>query len=220
MNAGIIVAAGKGERYGSYKQTETLLNKKVYQYSLDVFNVADLIKSIYLVVAQEIYNSVEEDLRSYQNNKPIFLCKGGNTRAQSVYNAIQTFNDSYDKVCIHDAVRPLIQKPDIENVLLNCIENGGCIVGEKINETLKKINNNKVIETVNRTNMWLSQTPQAFCLKTLRSCYNNRFDHFTDEASLLESNGYNIQVINSVNKNIKITEKKDLELAKQLLSNE
>ena len=51
MNAGIIVAAGKGERYGSYKQTETLLNKKVYQYSLDVFNVADLIKSIYLVLS-------------------------------------------------------------------------------------------------------------------------------------------------------------------------
>ena len=73
MNAGIIVAAGKGERYGSYKQTEILLNKKIYQYSLDVFNVTDLIKSIYLVVTQEIYNSVEEDLRSYQNNKPIFL---------------------------------------------------------------------------------------------------------------------------------------------------
>ena len=58
------------------------------------------------------------------------------------------------------------------------------------------------------------------CLKTLKNCYNNDFDHFTDEASLLESNGHNIRVINSVNKNIKITEKKDLELVKQLLSNE
>ena len=220
MNAGIIVAAGKGERYGSYKQIETILNKKVYQYSLDVFNAADPIQSIYLVVAQEIYNIVEEDLRSYQNSKPILLCKGGNTRAQSVYNAIQMMDSSYNKVCIHDAVRPLIQKGDVENVLLNCIESGGCIVGEKINETLKKTNNDQVVETVNRANMWLSQTPQAFCLKTLRNCYNNHFDHFTDEASLLESNGYNIQVINSVNKNIKITEKKDLELAKQLLSNE
>ena len=220
MNAGIIVAAGKGERYGSYKQIETILNKKVYQYSLDVFNAAAPIQSIYLVVAQEIYNIVEEDLRSYQNSKPILLCKGGNTRAQSVYNAIQMMDSSYNKVCIHDAVRPLIQKGDVENVLLNCIESGGCIVGEKINETLKKTNNDQVVETVNRANMWLSQTPQAFCLKTLKSCYNNRFDHFTDEASLLESNGHSIQVINSVNKNIKITEKKDLELVKQLLSNE
>lgn len=220
MNAGIIVAAGKGERYGSYKQIKILLNKKVYQYSLDIFNTSDSIDSIYLVVAQEIYTSVEEDLKSYQNNKPIFLCKGGNTRAQSVYNAIESINSSYDKVCIHDAVRPLIQKKDIENVLLNCMENGGCIVGDKINETLKKTNDDKVIETVNRTNMWLSQTPQAFCLKTLKNCYNNDFDHFTDEASLLESNGHNIRVINSVNKNIKITEKKDLELVKQLLSNE
>ena len=96
MNAGIIVAAGKGERYGSYKQIKILLNKKVYQYSLDIVNASDSIDSIYLVVAQEIYNSVEEDLKSYQNNKPIFLCKGGNTRAQSVYNAIERINSSYD----------------------------------------------------------------------------------------------------------------------------
>ena len=68
--------------------------------------------------------------------------------------------------------------------------------------------------------MWLSQTPQAFCLKTLKNCYDKDFEHFTDEANLLESNGYSIQVISSVNKNIKITEKKDLELVKQLLSNE
>ena len=106
MNAGIIVAAGKGERYGSYKQTETLLNKKVYQYSLDVFNIVDLIESVYLVVAEEIYNSIEEDLKSYPNNKPILLCRGGDTRAQSVYNAIKIISDVYDKVCIHDAVRP------------------------------------------------------------------------------------------------------------------
>tara|TARA_B100000929_G_scaffold52871_1_gene38795 strand:+ start:169 stop:831 length:663 start_codon:yes stop_codon:yes gene_type:complete len=220
MNAGIIVAAGKGERYGSYKQTEILINKKVYQYSLDVFNIVDLIESVYLVVAEEIYSSIEEDLQSYQNNKPIFLCRGGDTRAQSVYNAIKSISNVYDKVCIHDAVRPLIQKADIENVLLNCIENGGCIVGDKIHETLKKTNNDKVVETINRANMWLSQTPQAFCLKTLKNCYDKDFKHFTDEANLLESNGYNIQVINSVNKNIKITEKKDLELVKQLLSNE
>ena len=220
MNAGIIVAAGKGERYGSYKQTEILINKKVYQYSLDVFNIVDLIESVYLVVAEEIYSSIEEDLQSYQNNKPIFLCRGGDTRAQSVYNAIKSISNVYDKVCIHDAVRPLIQKADIENVLLNCIENGGCIVGDKIHETLKKTNNDKVVETINRANMWLSQTPQAFCLKTLKNCYDKDFEHFTDEANLLESNGYNIQVINSVNKNIKITEKKDLELVKQLLSNE
>ena len=220
MNAGIIVAAGKGERYGSYKQTEILINKKVYQYSLDVFNIVDLIESVYLVVAEEIYSSIEEDLQSYQNNKPIFLCRGGDTRAQSVYNAIKSISNVYDKVCIHDAVRPLIQKADIENVLLNCIENGGCIVGNEINETLKKTNDNKVVETINRANMWLSQTPQAFCLKTLKNCYDKDFEHFTDEANLLESNGYSIQVISSVNKNIKITEKKDLELVKQLLSNE
>ena len=219
MNAGIIVAGGEGARYGSYKQREMLLNKRVYQYALDVFISSDLIESIYLVVHEDLYKEIEKDLSMYKTEKTIFLCKGGETRSQSVFYAVSIIDKGYNKDCISDAVRPLITKEDIENVISNCPKNGGCVVGKKIYDTIKKVeNNSKIVETINRNNIWISQTPQAFCLKTLISCYGNDFAHFTDEASLFEANKYDVQITESTNTNIKITNKNDLQLAKQLLS--
>ena len=220
MNAGIIVAAGEGTRYGSYKQREMLLDKRVYQHVLDVFISSDLIESIYLVVHENLYKAIEKDLSTYKTEKTIFLCKGGDTRPQSVYNAVSMLKtSSIDKVCISDAVRPLITKEDIENVISNCPKNGGCVVGKKIYDTIKKVeNNSKIVETINRNNIWISQTPQAFCLKTLISCYGSDFTRFTDEASLLEHYKHDIKIVESKNINIKITNKEDLQLVKQLLS--
>ena len=73
MNVGIIVAAGKGERYGSYKQTETLLNKKVYQYSLDVFNIVDLIESKNCDVAFLPHRMLGVDIRLTTSNHQSLL---------------------------------------------------------------------------------------------------------------------------------------------------
>jgi len=167
--------------------------------------------------------------------KKIFICEGGDTRLQSVYNAVSKIRKAdqrYDKVCISDAVRPLITKEDIKNVILNCTENMGCIVGKKIYDTVKKVDTYSwgasVIETLPRNQLWVSQTPQAFCLKTLWDCYTTDFHRYfadepvnpeiTDEARLLELNDYDVKIIESVNTNIKITTKNDLKLAKQFLS--
>ena len=235
MNVGIIVAAGEGTRFGKFKQTEMLLDKKVYQHVLDVFVSSDLIELICLVVHEDLYETIKQDLNAYNTEKKIFVCEGGDTRLQSVYNAVSNIRKAdqrYDKVCISDAVRPLITKEDIKNVILNCTENSGCIVGKKIYDTVKKVDTPdqeaSIIETLPRDQLWVSQTPQAFCLKTLWDCYTTDFHrHFvdepinpeiTDEACLLELNGYSVKIIESVNTNIKITTKSDLKLAKQLLS--
>ncbi len=219
MNAGIIVAAGEGTRFGKFKQTEILLDKRVYQHVLDIFISSDLIESIYLVVHKDLYKTIEQDLNKYQTEKKIFLCKGGDTRSHSVYNAISLIDQNYNKVCISDAVRPLITEEDIKNVILNCPENGGCVVGRKIYDTIKRVeNNSKILESINRNNIWVSQTPQAFCLKTLTGCYDGDFNSFTDEASLLESKKHDVRIVESTNANIKITNQNDLHLAKQLLS--
>ena len=88
MNAGIIVAAGEGTRYGSHKQVEPLLDKKVYQYALDAFLGSELIDIVYLVVNKDLYDINQKDLNQYNASKSIILCEGGDTRAKSVYNAI------------------------------------------------------------------------------------------------------------------------------------
>ena len=101
MNAGIIVAGGEGARYGSYKQREMLLDKRVYQHVLDVFISSDLIESIYLVVHEDLYKEIEKDLSMYKTEKTIVLCKGGETRSQSVYNAVSIIDKGYNLSLIH-----------------------------------------------------------------------------------------------------------------------
>ena len=279
MNAGIIVAAGQGTRYGSHKQVEPLLDKKVYQYALEAFLGSELIDIVYLVVNEDLYDIIQKDLNQYNASKSIILCEGGDTRLKSVYNAISIIrtDQRYKKVCISDAVRPLITKEDIENVILSCNDHTeekdgiythghppdrfGCVVGKKIYDTVKRVDGDNfsydesslIVETIDRSQLWISQTPQAFCLKTLWSCYTSDFHRYdenigtdeipftgkfkpeehdsktlndilsperpiTDEAGLLEFNGYNVKIIESKNINIKITNEEDLELVQQFLS--
>ena len=221
MNAGVIVAGGTGNRFGSYKQTAVLNNKPVYQHSLDVFNESILVDIIYLVLPNDLLEHVEKDLSTYHSNKSIILCEGGDTRADSVYSAIQKLDDNNKLVFIHDAARPLIKNKHIEELADACKENDGAILAHQVSDTLKKIKNDKIEFTIDRSNLWLAETPQAFNLNILHSCYKNlgkkEQQSFTDEASLLEHFGHSIKVIHNRSQNIKITHKEDLDITKGIL---
>ena len=221
MNAGVIVAGGKGSRFGGYKQTTTLHNKPIYQYSVDIFNSSDAIDIVYLVIPKELFPKITKHLSNLHSSKSIILCEGGKTRSDSVYNAIKKIKDHIEIVVIHDAVRPLVQSTNILNVVNACKDSDGAIMAHPVSDTLKKVNKKLVSFTIDRTNLWLAETPQAFNLKKLKSCYKkiNKNDRnaFTDEASLMERFGYKIQVLHNKTDNIKITEKKDLELVRNNL---
>ena len=221
MNAGVIVAGGKGSRFGGYKQTTTLHNKPIYQYSVDIFNSSDAIDIVYLVIPKDLFPKITKHLSNLHSSKSIILCEGGKTRSDSVYNAIKKIKDHIEIVVIHDAVRPLVQSANILNVVNACKDSDGAIMAHPVSDTLKKVNKKLVSFTIDRTNLWLAETPQAFNLKKLKSCYKkiNKNDRntFTDEASLMERFGYKIQVLHNKTDNIKITEKKDLELVRNNL---
>ena len=221
MNAGVIVAGGAGNRFGSYKQIVVLNNKPVYQHSLDVFNESILVDIIYLVLPNDLLAQVEKDLSTYQSNKSIILCEGGETRADSVYSAIQKLDDDNKLVFIHDAARPLIQNKHIEELADACKEYDGAILAHPISDTLKKIKDDNIEFTIDRSNLWLAETPQAFNLDVLQSCYKNiggkEKQSFTDEASLLEHFGHKIKAIHNRSQNIKITQIEDLDIIKGIL---
>ena len=221
MNAGIIVAGGAGNRFGSYKQTAVLNNKPVYQHSLDVFNQSTLVDIIYLVLPNDLLDPVQKDLSTYESNKSIILCEGGDTRADSVYNAIQKLNDKNKIVFIHDAARPLIKNKYIKKLADACKENDGAILAHPVSDTLKKVKNDKIEFTIDRSNLWFAETPQAFNLDVLQSCYKDigkkELQSFTDEASLLEHFGHKLKVVYNRYQNTKITEKGDLDIVKGVL---
>jgi len=214
MNAGVIVAGGEGVRFGGYKQTAILNNKPIYQYSIDAFNRSNVIDMIYLVVPKDLFPAITKELSSVKSSKPVIICEGGNTRAESVYNAIKKTEDNIEIIVIHDAVRPLIQSKNILNLVNACKKNDGAILAHPVSDTLKKVKKNIISFTVDRNNLWLAETPQAFNLKLLKACYKNinKEDRstFTDEATLMEHCGYTVQVLHNKVENIKITEKEDL----------
>ena len=214
MNAGVIVAGGEGVRFGGYKQTAILNNKPIYQYSIDAFNRSNVIDMIYLVVPKDLFPAITKELSSVKSSKPVIICEGGNTRAESVYSAIKKTEDNIEIIVIHDAVRPLIQSKNILNLVNACKKNDGAILAHPVSDTLKKVKKNIISFTVDRNNLWLAETPQAFNLKLLKACYKNinKEDRstFTDEATLMEHCGYTVQVLHNKVENIKITEKEDL----------
>ena len=81
MNAGVIVAGGKGSRFGGYKQTTILNNKPIYQYSLDIFNDSDIIDIVYLVIPKDLFPKITKDISNMCPSKKIVLCESGKTRS-------------------------------------------------------------------------------------------------------------------------------------------
>ena len=135
MNVGVIVAGGKGSRFGGYKQTAILNNRPLYQYSLDIFNNSDSIDSIYLVIPKDLSPEIKKDLSTYDKNKPIILCDGGETRSESVYNAIKILSKDTKTVFIHDAARPLIRNEHLSSLSVACAKSDGAILAHPVSDT-------------------------------------------------------------------------------------
>jgi len=147
---------------------------------------------------------------------PHQVIDGGTERFHSVKNAVYTIEeDSF--VAIHDAVRPLVSKILIDNAYQAAAQQGNVIAAVQSSDSVRQFKNDKT-SALKRDEIYLVQTPQTFSLKVLKEAYYQEFDsHFTDDASVVESIGYNINIIEGERSNIKITYPIDLELAELLL---
>jgi 2-C-methyl-D-erythritol 4-phosphate cytidylyltransferase len=215
----IILVAGNSTRFGKdrNKNFEIINGKSVLSYSLDAFDKNEYIDNI-IVAAKECEKSkVNSIIDKEALTKNIKIIIGGNTRKQSVYNCIKMINS--DIVIIHDGARPLIK----QEYIINCIENmkkfKGTTIGVKSKDTIKITDeNNIVINTTNRNNTWLIQTPQCFDRLTLLKMHNKyKNEAATDDCTLLEKGKYKIKIIQGDYSNIKITTSEDLDIIKKLL---
>jgi 2-C-methyl-D-erythritol 2,4-cyclodiphosphate synthase len=199
-NVAIIVGAGSGERFGSYKQVEIINNKPVYQYSIDAFLDTKSFSKIIIAVPKKLINIVAEQLAE-DKYKDVVLCEGGDSRS-------------------HDAARPLIDKKTIINLIEFSKKEKAVILAKKITETVKSIKSNKSNFTVDRTNLWTSETPQVFNQEVLEEVYNKKSDiihEYSDEAAIVEDCGYDVVIFENKNLNMKITSREDLgEITKRI----
>ncbi len=227
----ILPAAGLGTRMGriqpekagtSRKQFMLLDGQPILVHTIRKFIASPRITEIVVALRAEDIEWARELLSKESQTKPIRLVEGGESRQQSVENALNSLSPDTDLVAIHDAVRPFIDLAIIEKVIEQAAETGAAIVGIVPVDTVKQVHLNKVRQTLTRERLILTQTPQVFRYDLLKKAFEKaREDQFTgtDESSLVERlEQIEVSVVPGSDRNIKITRPTDMELARLLLT--
>jgi len=218
MTSAIIVAAGKGRRFGSTKQFASLCGKPVIFHTIEVFEHSRSVHEIVLVVPKGWVKRVEDravhsDYRKVKNVVP-----GGPRRMDSVYCGLQVA--SGDIVVIHDGVRPLVTSSMINRGVSACRTHGACTYAIHSTDTVKFAENGSVTKTVDRTVVYLTQTPQIFKKSIIMKAYANAYAQgidATDDSYLVELIGVPVRILEGSRENMKITSSLDLRLVRALM---
>ena len=219
MDYVIIVAGGKGLRMGSDipKQFLPIGGKPVLMRTLERFRTYSDDLQIILVLPEAQQDYWRQLCEEYHFDVEYQLANGGQTRFHSVQNGLALVPDDAEGVVgVHDGVRPF---PSIE-VIRNCYETArekkAVIPVIPIVETVRHLENNGSV-TVPRSDYRLVQTPQTFDIQLLKAANHQPYnDGFTDDASVVESYGHAITLVEGNRENIKITTPYDLRIGEVL----
>lgn len=224
----VVLAAGQGKRMNTSvaKQFLDLKGKPIIYYSLKAFQETNSIDEIILVTSKDQLEYCKINIvKKYQFNKVKAIIEGGKERYNSVYNALSKIKAS-EYVLIHDGARPFISVIQIEQIIQQVKLHNACIIGTPVKETIKVVDDNKVIiDTPNRNSLWAAQTPQAFRFDLLRSAYeafyldkDNQNLAITDDAMVYEHYIQEpVKMIPGDYNNLKITTPEDLLIAHAIL---
>jgi len=211
----IIVGAGRGLRFASDSQTQKqfllLGGEPLILKTLQPFLTSNRISSCVLVVPKSAVDLVKKEVAPYASEDNIRVIAGGERRQDSVRFGVEAA-DGADVVVVHDAVRPFVRQEWISQILDRCIINDGAIVALSVSDTLKKVVDGKICETIPREDIWQAQTPQAFRRELLMEVYASvdwENVHVKDEAQLLEIAGKSVAIVPGSSENFKITTQDD-----------
>ncbi|MBI3682840.1 MAG: 2-C-methyl-D-erythritol 4-phosphate cytidylyltransferase [Acidobacteria bacterium] len=234
MNVAVIIpAAGLGTRMSrpqpeksgiSRKQFMLLEGSPILVHTLRKFVDCRSVTGIVVALRGEDIDWVRKSIEYERFSKPVRFVEGGDTRQQSVENALDSLSSDTALVAVHDAVRPFIDVKTIEEVIQEAASTGAAIVGIVPVDTVKQVRRNKIRATIPRDRLALAQTPQVFRFDLLRQAFDRaRQDSFTgtDEASLVERlEQVEVSVVAGSDRNIKITKPSDMDLARLFLAQE
>ncbi len=227
----IIPAAGLGTRMGrtapekegiSRKQFMLLSGSPILVHTIRKFVSAPSISEIVVALRPDDIDWANELFKKERLEHIVRTVAGGESRQQSVENALASIGKDIELVAVHDAVRPFVERELIEKVIAEAAQSGAAIVGIVPVDTVKQVHRNKVRATLPRERLILTQTPQVFRLDLLRQAFDKaREDVFigTDESSLVERlEKVEVSVVLGNDRNIKITKPTDMELARLYLA--
>ena len=211
----IITAAGSSQRMNKKipKQFLKIKDKMILEMTLDVFQSIDEIREFILVIREEDEEFVRNFIKD-KNYRDIVIAIGGDTREKSTYNGLNKVNENCDLIISHDAARPFIRREKILEAIESIGDYDGLVVSVGAKDTIKYVDDDmKVVNTPNRSHLYMAQTPQVFKYKSIKDAYKLVFDekiNVTDDSSLLEIVGKKVKIIKGDYSNIKITTQEDL----------
>lgn len=223
----VIPAAGSGQRMNQTVKKQFILldGEPILYHTLKPFLLEEPFKELVLVCPDEerlMVQSIAERLfEETQYPGHIKVIKGGQTRQASVYNGLCALEDC-SFVIVHDGVRPFVDLKTLETYWSMLKSYKGITVGTPVIDTIKRVEQQTVVETIDRAQLWAVQTPQAFDLNVLKRCHERAVSEGflgTDDASLLEQYGEKVGIYPGHRENIKITTPFDLVVAEVLIKN-
>ena len=221
----LVPAAGRGLRMGGSvpKQFLSLGGEPLIVQSLRILQAAPVVDQIILAVPSADIEYCENEIVSrHRFTKVTKVVAGGAERQDSVRHALAQVPPDADIVLIHDAVRPFVTLRMIAEVVAAARKEGAAIVALPMRDTVKQVRTNGMIErTVDRTPLWLAQTPQAFRRDWIVTAHRNAHTEgvrATDDAFLVEWLGHSVAVVEGSGENIKVTRPEDLVIGEAILA--
>jgi 2-C-methyl-D-erythritol 4-phosphate cytidylyltransferase len=228
----ILPAAGFGTRMGadSRKQFRLLDGVPVIVFTLRRLAACRAIDEFLIATRAEEMDALSTRIGEERLGRPVRVVRGGDTRQQSVENALAQVASGTGVVLVHDAVRPLVTREQVDRVIAEAKLRGAVILGIPAMDTVKEVKRASlpgdvalITATIPRERVVLAQTPQAFDAALLRSAFAQAAaDGVTasDEAGLIERLGHDVYVVLGSERNLKITRPGDLALAEFYLAEE
>ncbi|MDB5414678.1 MAG: bifunctional 2-C-methyl-D-erythritol 4-phosphate cytidylyltransferase/2-C-methyl-D-erythritol [Rubritepida sp.] len=210
MIAALLMAAGRGERFGAPepKQYALLLGRPVLRVAAEALLEGGHISHLQPVCAAGEEGRIAAMLEGLPHLPPV---AGGATRQASVKAGLAALASlAPNVVLVHDAARPIIPPGTIAALLAALAQSSGAIPAQPVSDTLKRGSADGIEETVPRAGLFRAQTPQAFRFATLRDAHDAATAEATDDAQLLEWRGERVALIPGHESNIKITFPEDL----------
>lgn len=219
----IILAGGTGTRLGGDepKQFLPLGGKPVITWSLLAFEHHPMVDNIITVLPASYHDRIENISREYSISKYLHTVKGGDTRQQSSWNAMQSYPfDQEDILLFHDAARPFINSDIITNCIIMTGKYGAAGVYVPAIDTITEVRDGSVQRTLDRKLLHYTQTPQSFKYSVITDAHlkssNEGVSDATDDISLVSNAGYRVYAVEGSYSNIKITTQHDYKMARWL----
>ncbi|HEV2107345.1 MAG TPA: 2-C-methyl-D-erythritol 4-phosphate cytidylyltransferase [Thermomicrobiales bacterium] len=220
--AAIVVAAGKGERFGKGdKVLLPLAGQPVLAHVLDAIELAESVQTVVIVAGSTCQSEIKAMIQSGRWPKARDVVIGGGRRQDSVAAGLHRLPATADLILIHDGARPLVT-PDLIDRCAAAAGPDAVIAATPVTDTLKRVSSDgRILETVPREALWAAQTPQVYPPDRLATAMHHpafRDQTYTDEAALFEALGWPVKVIPGDPNNMKITWPGDLLRAEALLA--